>query len=99
MLGGEACKRKMYDLPANGILHSLDEDEEMAAEIVMAVADAEEAHTGVLQRVEATEKAGGGLQPARKRHRRDTIVPWPVVAAVPSDVGLDTAMAAKRPRR
>jgi hypothetical protein len=90
-------RRKLSDLKR--ILHSLDEDEEMAAEIVMAVADAEEAHTGVLQRVEATEKAGGGLQPARKRHRRDTIVPWPVVAAVPSDVGLDTATAAKRPRR
>jgi hypothetical protein len=90
-------RRKPSDLKRT--LHSLDEDEEMAAEIVMAVADAEEAHTGVLQRVEATEKAGGGLQPARKRHRRDTVVLGPAVAAVPSDVSLDTAAAAKRPRR
>jgi hypothetical protein len=65
----------------------------MIAEIVIAVADAEEAHTGILQRVKATEKAGEGLQPARKRHRRDTM------AAVPSDVSLDTTAAAKRPRR
>jgi hypothetical protein len=52
-------RRKSSDLKRT--LHSLDEDEEMAAEIVMAVTDTEEAYTGVLQRVEATEKAGGGL--------------------------------------
>jgi hypothetical protein len=49
--------------------------------------------------MEATEKAGRDLQPARKRHRRDAIVAGPAVAAVPSDVGLGTAAAAKRLRQ
>jgi hypothetical protein len=39
-------RRKPSDLKRT--LRSLDEDEEMAAEIVMAVADAEETHTGIL---------------------------------------------------
>jgi hypothetical protein len=81
-------RRKLTDLKRT--LHSLDENEEMAAEIVMAVADAEEAHTGVVQRMRATEEAEGDLQPARKRHRRDNVILGPVVG---------TAAAAKRPRR
>jgi hypothetical protein len=68
----------------------LDENEEMAAEIVIAVADAEEAHTGVVQRIRATEEVEGDLQPARKRHRRDNVILGPVIG---------TAAAAKRPRR
>jgi hypothetical protein len=39
-------RRKPSDLKRT--LYSLDEDEEMVAEIVMAVADTKEAHTGIL---------------------------------------------------
>jgi hypothetical protein len=52
-------RRKPSDLKRT--LYSLDKDEEMAAEIVMAVTDAEKAYTGILQRVKATEKAGEDL--------------------------------------
>lgn len=50
-------------------LHSLNENEEMA------VTDAEDVHAGILQRVETTEEVRGGLQQARKRHRRDNCSP------------------------
>jgi hypothetical protein len=62
----------------------------MVAKIVMAVADAEEAHIGILQKIKATEEAEGDLQPTRKRHRRDTVILGPTI---------DTAAAAKRSRR
>jgi hypothetical protein len=87
-------RRKPFDLKRT--LHSLTEEEEMAAEIIMAAVDAEEAYRGILQSVEITEEARGGLlqlQQARKRHRRDTI---PIVAP---GVGIGTAGTVKRSRR
>jgi hypothetical protein len=77
-------------------LHSLTEEEKMAAEIIMATVDAEEAHKGILQNVKITEEAGEDLlqlSQARKRHRRDTI------PAVASGVGIGTAGTVKRSRR
>jgi hypothetical protein len=74
----------------------LTEEEEMAAEIIMATVDAEEAHKGILQNVKITEEAGEDLvqlSQARKRHRRDTI------PAVASGVGIGTAGTVKRSRR
>jgi hypothetical protein len=39
-------RRKFFDLKRT--LHSLTEEEEIAAEIIMAAVDAEEAHKGIL---------------------------------------------------
>jgi hypothetical protein len=52
-------RRKLTNLKRT--LYSLNKNEEMVAEIVMVIADTEEAHTGVVQRMRATEEAEGDL--------------------------------------
>ena len=83
-------RRKPSDLKRT--LHSLNEEEEIEAEVIMATVDAEEAHMGILQSMEATEDAERGLLPlpqARKRHRRDR------EPARPQGVGIGTAGTVK----
>jgi hypothetical protein len=52
-------RRKFFDLKRT--LYSLIKEKEMAAEIIMATVDTEEAHKKILQSVEITEAAGKGL--------------------------------------
>jgi hypothetical protein len=90
-------RRKSSDLKHT--VHSLNEDEEMAAEIVMASVDAEDAHIGVLRDMEAIEKAGENIlqpQQARKRRRGDTM---PAEALEAGRGPQNTAGVAKRGRR
>ena len=87
-------KRKPSDLKRT--LHSLNEDEEMAAEIDLAAVEVVEQHTIILEGEEVTEETERYTLDVRKRHRRD-LLPTETIARTGESQG--AFRPAKRGRR